>query len=61
MLCVIKYVLYTKEYGVRVHPTKEKDEYWELVCFYNSDYAGDQDTRKIVTGYVLYVKGVPVC
>ena len=61
MLRVIKYVLDTKEYGLRVHPTKEKDECWELVCFCDSDYARDPDTRKSVTGYVLYVKGVPVC
>ena len=61
MLRVIKYVLDTKEYGLRVHPTVAKDECWELVCFCDSDYAGDPDSRRSVTGYVLYVKGVPVC
>ena len=61
MLRVIKYVLDTKEYGLRVHPTKSKDEMWELISFCDSDYATDPDSRKSVTGYVLYVKGVPVC
>ena len=61
MLRVIKYILNTKECGLRVHPTKEKDEYWELVCFCDSNCAGDPDTCKNVTGYVLYVKGVLVC
>ncbi len=28
--------------------------------FYNSDYAGDLDTRMSVSGYVLFVKDVPV-
>ena len=37
MLRVIKYVLDTKEYGLQVHSTKETDEYWELVCFCDSD------------------------
>ena len=61
MLRVIKYVLDTKEYGLRVHPTKAADEMWELICFCDSDYATDPDSPKSVTGYVLYVKGVPVC
>ncbi len=61
MLRVIKYVLDTKEYGLRVHPTKAADEMWELICFCDSDYAVDPDSRKSVTGYVLYMKGVPVC
>ena len=61
MLRVIKYVLDTKEYGLRVHPTKATDEMWELICFCDSDYATDPDPRKSVTGYVLCVKGVPVC
>ena len=61
MLRVIKYVLDTKEYGLRVHPTKATDEMWELICFCDSDYATDLDPRKSVTGYVLCVKGVPVC
>ena len=57
MLHVIKYVLDTKEYGLHVHPTKAK----ELVCFCDFYYAGDPDTRRSVTRYVLYVKRVPVC
>ena len=61
MLRVIKYVLGTKEYGLRVHPTKEKDKTLELVCFCDSNYVGDLDTRKSVTGYAIYVDGVPMC
>ena len=55
MLRVIKYVLDTKEYGLRVHPTKAKDEFWELVCFCDSNCTGDPDTRRSVTGCVLYL------
>ena len=51
------YVLDTKEYGLHVHSTKAK----ELVCFCDFYYAGDPDTRRSVTRYVLYVKRVPVC
>ena len=51
---VIKYVLDTKTWGLKFRPTVHSD-LWDLVCFCNSDYAGDPDSRKSVTGYILYV------
>ena len=49
--------------GLRIKPklTKSADEPWDLVCCSDSDYAGDPDTRRSVAGFVLYVKGVPIC
>jgi hypothetical protein len=46
MLRVIKYILDTKEMGLRIKPKvpKSADEPWDLVCYSNSDYAGDPDT-----------------
>ena len=62
MLRVIKYVLDTKNMGLRVEPTIDtKDEPWELVCYSDSDYASDPDSRRSVSGYILYVRGVPIC
>ena len=61
MLRIIKYVLDTKTLGLKLEPTMEKDQPWELNCFTDSDYAGDPDTRRSVSGYILYVKGVPIC
>lgn len=62
MLRVIKYILDTKDMGLRIEPTltKSADEPWDLVCYSDSDYAGDPDTRRSVSGYILYVKGVPI-
>ncbi len=34
---------------------------WELVCYCDSDYVSDQDSRRSVSGYILYVRGVPIC
>ena len=48
LLRAIKYVLDAKEYGLQVHPTRAKDEYWELVCFSDADWAGNLDTRRSV-------------
>ena len=54
-----KFVLDTKEFGLllNVNTTKEK---WEMIAYTDSDYAGDKDTRRSVTGFVIYLRGVPV-
>ena len=59
MLHITKYVLDTKDMGLNMEPTqfnKLEDEPWELVYYSNCDYAGDPES-----GYILYMKGVPVC
>ena len=61
MLRVIKYVLDTRMYGLKIEPTFVKGSPWELVLFCDSDYAGDPDSRRSVSGYIIYVCGVPVC
>ena len=60
ILCVIKYVLDTKHMGLRMEPI-EGSETWELVCYCDSDYESDPDSRRSVSGYILYVQGVPIC
>ena len=57
---LIKYVLDTKGWGLKIEPTFGS-EAWNLVCFCDSDYAGDPDSRKSVSGNILYVRGVPIC
>ena len=58
---VIKYVLDTKSMGLKIKLTLfKKNEPWDLVCFSDSDYASDPDTRRSVGGFVLYVRGVPL-
>jgi hypothetical protein len=59
MLRIIKYVYDTPELGLRMEP-EIKDE-WEVKVFSDSDWAGDKDTRKSVSGYLLFVCNVPVC
>ena len=59
MLRVIKYVLDTQNWGLKIQPSLEDE--WDLVCYCDSDYAGDPDSRKSVSGYILYMRGVPIC
>ena len=55
----IKYILDPKTWGLKFRPTFDSNS-WDLVCFCDSDYAGDPDSRKSITGYILYERGVPL-
>ncbi|KAL7460011.1 hypothetical protein ACHAXS_000479 [Conticribra weissflogii] len=57
---VIKYVLDTRDLGLCIEPIQGSEQPWELICFSDSDYAGDPDSRRSVSGFVLYVCGVPI-
>ena len=46
--------------GLKIEPTGNSNEPWEIVCFGNSDYAGDLVSRRSISGFIFYVLGVPV-
>jgi len=59
---VIKFVLDTREYGLKIKPTiEDADEAWNITVFSDSDYAGDAETRVSVTGFCVFLLGVPIC
>ena len=45
ILCVIKYVIDMKNLGLKIKPTGNFNKPWEIICFSNSDYAGDLLSR----------------
>ena len=57
LLRVIKYVLDTEGYGLKLKPVSE-DETWRLTAYTDSDWAGDQESRISVSGYILYFGSV---
>ena len=59
MLCIIKYVLDTKDYRLMIDPTYKKNKPWALVCYSDSDYAGESDTRQSISGFILYMCNEP--
>ena len=61
MLCVVKFVLDTKNYCLRIQPNFVSKNSWELKVFSDSDWAGDPETRISVTGFIVYLQNVPVC
>ena len=58
---IIKYVIDTKEYGLMMNPQNENNKNtWEMKAYCDSDYAGDRDGRKSVSGFIVYVQGCPI-
>ena len=58
LLCVIRYVLDTKNLYLKLEPTGNASEPWEIVCFSNSKYAGDPMCKRNVSRFILYILGV---
>jgi len=60
LLRSIKFVLDTKDFGLKLEPMAEVDGEWFMQMFVDSDHAGDKESRISVTGYILYLMGVPI-
>ena len=54
---VIKYVEQTKERVLTFEPKLGENEMWHLDAYSDSDWAGDIDNRKSVTGWCIFVGG----
>ena len=57
---VIKYVLNTICFGLKLEPKQSEKEPSKIVLFSNSVYAGDPVTRSIISCFILFVLDVPV-
>jgi hypothetical protein len=51
---MIGYTIQTKEKILKI---KVKTNTWDIVAYSDSDFAGDKDDRKSITGYVIFVSG----
>jgi hypothetical protein len=58
---VIKFVLDTKTMGLKMNPQMNTDiSEWDIVVYTDSDWAGDKVTRISVTGFIIFLLGVPI-
>ena len=56
---MIRYVLDTLNFGLKLELTSNTNKQWKIVCFNDSNYAGDLVSRRSVNGFIHYVLGVP--
>jgi hypothetical protein len=61
LLRVIKFVIDTKTFDLKVQPKLDNNLGWDLKIFCDSDWAGDPKTRVSVTGFIIYLLIVPIC
>jgi Reverse transcriptase (RNA-dependent DNA polymerase) len=60
MLRVVKFVIDTKNFCLKIRPiTKVKN--WSLKVFSDNDWAGDSESRISITGFMIYLMNVPIC
>ena len=55
---VLSYVQTTADRKLILWPNDS--EKWELKGFCDSDFAGDADTRRSVSGFIIYLMGCPI-
>ena len=60
MLQIVKYVLETKEMKLLFNKDKEEEGTWRIVGYSDSDFAGDKDNRRSMTGFIIYFMGCPI-
>jgi len=55
---MVKYVSLIRNKELCLYP--DDVDTWILEVFNDSDYSGDKDTRRSVSGYVIYCNGLPI-
>jgi hypothetical protein len=61
MLRVMKFTLDTSSLGLKIEPKCPDGKLlWNLVVYSDSDWAGDKDNRRSVSGFIMFLCGVPI-
>ena len=61
---VLKFVLDTKNYGLKLEPTMSTKDWkqceWDLVVYSDADWAGDKVSRTSITGFIIFLLGCAI-
>jgi hypothetical protein len=59
---VMSFVVQTKTKGLIIKPIvlNEKEIIWDIMMYTDSDWAGDKECRRSVTGFIIYFMGAPI-
>jgi hypothetical protein len=60
LLRVIKLVIDTTTFGLKVQPKLDNNLGWDLKIFCDSNWAGDPETRVSVTVFIIFLLNVPI-
>jgi hypothetical protein len=60
LLQVIKFILDMRDYSLKLAPKWEDAILWELKIYTDSDWAGDKDNHRLLTGFIIFLLGVPI-
>jgi hypothetical protein len=61
LLRVIKFVIGTKTFGLKVQPRLDNNLGGDLNIFCDSGWAGNLETRVSITVFIIYLLNVPIC
>ena len=61
LLRTIKYVLDTREKALKYETNMNFKTTWKLKAYCDSDFAGDKETRRSVSGYCIYLFDCLIC
>ena len=59
---VMSFVIQTKTKGLIIKPIVQNENKinWDLMMYTDSDWAGDKENRRSVTGFIIYFMGAPI-
>jgi hypothetical protein len=57
---LVKFVIDTNEYGLKIAASIPKTKKWNLTAYKDSDWAGDKDNRHNVSGYSIFLNGAVI-
>ena len=61
MCRVMKFVLDTREFGLKLQPSVLlKDDMVSLTMYTDSDWAGDKETRRSISGFIIFFMDCPI-
>jgi hypothetical protein len=60
-LRVTKFVIETKNFGLKVQPKIENYLGWNQKSFCERDWTGDPDTRVSITDFIIYLLDILIC
>jgi hypothetical protein len=61
LLRVIKFVIDTKTFGLKIQSRLDNNLGWDLKIICDRNWAGDPKTRASVTGFIIYLLNVLIC